>query len=56
MTPTVKAVYCLDVSSISTCQKPNFEVETREYTGPLQALQSFLGVREGVTILLGSHI
>ena len=32
------------------------KVKTREYAGPLQALQHLLDVRKGVAVFLGSHI
>ena len=53
--PTVKAVYCLDASSISTCQKPNLKLKLENIWDPSK-LSNISWMWGGITVFLGSHI
>ena len=50
--PIVKAVHCLDVSSISTCQKPKLKSKLENIWDPSKLSKVLLDVRERVAILL----
>ena len=56
--PTVKAVYCLDASSISTCQKPDLKLKLENMRDPSKLSNVSVSwiCGRGVAVFLGSHI
>ena len=49
--PRVKAVYCLDSSSIGTCQNPEFMLNVKKWAAPVRLSSVSKDVRQWVGVL-----
>ena len=54
--PTVKAVYCVNASSIFICQNPNLRSKQEKMSSTYQTLQTLLYSRKGVGVFFCAGI